>query len=221
MLLIFDLDGVLVDSERLAFSTLCASLAEAGVTLDAGLAMERFLGWREADICATVETEAGRPLPPDFSTRRMAHLLESIRRELRPVPGVAELLGASAVARCVASSSPMDRIRASLEATGLSALFAPEAVFSGSSVPHGKPAPDLFLHAARAMGHTPAGCVVVEDSVAGVQAGVAAHMRVLGFAGAGHVEPAAHAEALRAAGAHTVLHAMAELPPLLAGLAAG
>jgi HAD superfamily hydrolase (TIGR01509 family) len=219
MLLIFDCDGVLVDSELLSFQTLCESLAEVGIRMRAPDALQRFLGRSEADTCALIEAEAGRALPPDFPARRQAHLARALRERLRAVPGVREVLAASALPRCVASSSGPERIRISLQAAGLAPFFAPEAVFSATQVPRGKPAPDLFLLAAERMGCAPARCVVLEDSTAGVQAGKAAGMRVLGFAGGAHVTGPAYAQSLRAAGADALFQAMDELPALLERLA--
>jgi HAD superfamily hydrolase (TIGR01509 family) len=220
-LVIFDCDGVLVDSERLAFATLCESLGEVGIVLDADTTLERYLGRRDADITAEISAQARCALPTDFDARYEARLFDALRRELRPIAGVREVLAGSALPRCVASSSRLERIRLSLQAAGLAPFFAARSVFSACGVPRGKPAPDLFLHAAARMSHDPARCVVVEDSTAGVQAGRAAGMRVLAFAGGGHVDGATYGVALRAAGAHTVFHAMAALPALLAAWEAG
>ena len=137
-----------------------------------------------------------------------------LRRELAPVPGIARALAQLDGPRCVASSSDPARIRMTLELTGLAGFFG-DHIFSGAEVANGKPAPDLFLHAAKTMGAPPAECVVVEDSVQGVRAGVAAAMPVIGFTGGAHAYPG-FADTLRAAGAATIIAHMDELPAVLA-----
>lgn len=214
-LVIFDCDGVLVDSEALACRVVSEVLAGYGLALSPEACTERFTGISNADMYARIEAEWGRPLPDDFEATLIARDAEVLGDRLRPVAGVAEALARIADPLCVASSSTLERTRASLTLTGLIDRFEPH-LFSADQVANGKPAPDLFLFAGRAMGVAPASSVVVEDSIAGVGAGCAAGMRVLGFAGASHCTPETPAR-LRAAGADTVFDDMSQLPGLLEG----
>jgi HAD superfamily hydrolase (TIGR01509 family) len=207
-LVIFDCDGVLVDSEPIANRVFARMLAAQGLVLGEAQMDELFLG-RTMDHClALAAGRLGRPLPDDFEAEHDRLLFEALAAELALVPGVRQVLDALAAPFCVASNGSPDKLRFSLGRVGLLARFEGR-IFSASEVAHGKPAPDLFLHAARRMGASPAACVVVEDSPAGVAAGVAAGMRVLGFAAG---TPAAR---LREAGAHQVFARMDELPALL------
>ena len=218
MLLIFDCDGVLVDSELIALEELSAILAENGYAMDVAACGEAFLGRHVGDILAGIETRLGRPLPggaPGMARR----MLTRLERELKPVPGVAALLDRLDGPRCVASSSDRARIAATLRWTGLDSFFGSH-IFSGLEVARGKPAPDLFLHAAAQMGVPPAACVVIEDSVFGVAAGVAAGMPVLGFTGGSHSD-AGHAARLLSAGAQRVVARMDDVPAALVGLSSG
>lgn len=208
MLLIFDCDGVLVDSEVLACRIDAEVLAGFGIVLSPEDIMRRFVGMSLKDMVRTLEADHGRPLPEDFGAILNRALFARFETDLRPIPGVREAMAALPYPRCVASSSVPERIALSLRVTGLADLF--DHVFSATEVPRGKPAPDLFLHAASRMGARPEDCVVIEDSVAGVQAALAAGMRVIGFTGGGHCGPN-HAERLRRAGAATVTARMADL----------
>jgi HAD superfamily hydrolase (TIGR01509 family) len=218
-LIVFDCDGVLVDSEPLAMRVLLGGLAEAGYRLDEEEAYERFLGRSLATIQRIIREELGWHLPEGHDERMRERLFALFRSELQPIPGVAAALDALALPRCVASSSQPDRIRLSLEVTGLLPRFAPH-LFSAVDVRHGKPAPDLFLHAAARMGVPPAACLVVEDSPAGIEAARRAGMRVLGFAGATHARHPAHLARLLAAAPDAVFDDMAALPSLVARLGA-
>jgi HAD superfamily hydrolase (TIGR01509 family) len=133
-----------------------------------------------------------------------------LRRDLKPIAGVETAIAALPYTRCVASSSSLERIRVSLQATGLASLFGAN-IFSATQVAHGKPAPDLYLFAATRMGVAPEHCVVIEDSALGVAAGRAAGMKVIGFTGAAHAADGA-AQGLAAAGACSVIAAMVDLP---------
>jgi HAD superfamily hydrolase (TIGR01509 family) len=144
-------------------------------------------------------------------------LFDRFRRDLKPVPGVRDAVLALPYRRCVASSSSPDRLRLSLEVTGLAPLF--EHVFSAVQVAHGKPAPDLYLLAAKTLGAPPDRCIVIEDAVRGVAAGHAAGMRVVGFTGAAHATPTL-SDDLRHAGAEIVISSMGELPAVVRSLAA-
>lgn len=209
-LLIFDCDGVLVDSEHLA----CASLAEVMTTLGHSMtadeAMLAFAGRSLKDVLARAERLLSRPIPEDLGEQAAVQLMARFRRELQAVPGVKEAIAALPYRRCVASSSDPGRLTLSLDVTGLSALFG-NNVFSAVEVANGKPAPDLFLLAARRLGEDPSSCIVIEDSVLGVEAAGAGGMAAIGFAGASHANQGL-AERLAAAGAEPVIHSMANLP---------
>jgi HAD superfamily hydrolase (TIGR01509 family) len=199
---IFDCDGVLVDSEVLVCQIESLLLRDIGVDLSPESIADAFVGLSDAEMHDRIEAEWGVMFPEDFAARKAARLAEVFCSELRAVPGIAGVLEAVHEPRCVASSSAPDRIRTSLAVTGLERFFGPN-VFSASSVERGKPAPDLFLHAAGAMRVEPHRCVVIEDSPYGVAAGAAAGMRVVGFTGASHCSPTL-TEQLREAGAHKI-----------------
>ena len=186
-LVIFDNDGVLVDSEPHAKRVTIALLTELGWPLSPDDCTERFLGRSMASIRGLAEAHLGRALPADFEDRYHAGLFEAFATGLTPIPGVTEALGRIAVPACVASSGSHERLRLALTTTGLFDRFAGR-IFSAQDVTRGKPAPDLFLHAARTLGVDPARCAVIEDSPAGVEAANAAGMLALGYAG---VTPAA------------------------------
>jgi HAD superfamily hydrolase (TIGR01509 family) len=205
-LVIFDCDGVLVDSERLAVRTESRILHEIGWPLSESEVIERFVGRTALAMKAQIEEHIGREI--DWTKEFEDPCREVFERELTPVEGIVELLDAIDVATCVASSGTHERIEFSLTLTGLVGRFR-DRIFSAEDVENGKPAPDLFLHAAREMGVASASCCVVEDSVAGVTAGVDAHMKVFGFAGG-----VTSAERLESAGA-VVFYDMHELPFLL------
>lgn len=213
MLTIFDCDGVLVDSELIALSVLSDMMGGLGTPMSVLACQEAFMGMHNADIMRAIEARIGRRLPEGEGERTRARMMERMRAELRPVRGVAAALTQLEGPRCVASSSDRERVAATLALTGLEESFG-DHLFSGTEVAHGKPAPDLFLHAAATMGFAPADCVVVEDSATGVLAGVRAAMRVIGFTGGSHTDPG-HAARLRAAGASVVIATMAELPDAL------
>jgi HAD superfamily hydrolase (TIGR01509 family) len=216
-LLIFDCDGVLVDSEVLAHDTLREMIASLGRPMTMDEAVREFAGGSLADTVATVGRLLGRPLPADVGDKFGQLLLERFRHELKPMPGVRDAILALPYRRCVASSSTPERLRLSLEVTGLAPLFG-EHVFSAVQVARGKPAPDLYLLAASTLGEPPGRCIVIEDTVRGVAAGRAAGARVVGFAGGGHATPAL-ADDLRLAGAEVVITAMDELPAVVRRLA--
>jgi HAD superfamily hydrolase (TIGR01509 family) len=213
-LVIFDCDGVLVDSEIISNEVLARALTAEGLPTTLAQSRRDYQGLLLADIRLSAETQLGRELPEDWLERYERERNEAFQRELRPVPGVAEAvqrIGDAGVAVCVASQGKLEKTRLSLGLTGLRDLFGGQALFSAYSVPRGKPAPDLFLHAAAAMNATPSGCAVIEDTPSGVVAAVAAEMRVIGYAAD------SDERALRAAGAE-ILRSMDDLPQLL-GLA--
>ena len=194
-LVIFDCDGVLVDSEPISIAVLVEALAAAGVTMSAEEAHERFLGRSLKTMSEILHDEYGLAIDAAFLEAMRKVLYERFHDELRPIEGIAETIDALGVAHCVASSSQPERIRLSLSVTGLLDRFEPN-IFSASMVRHGKPAPDLFLHASAAMGVAPGHCVVVEDSPAGIAAAKSAGMRVVAFTGGSHARSPQHRDAL-------------------------
>jgi HAD superfamily hydrolase (TIGR01509 family) len=213
-LVIFDCDGVLVDSEPIASRVLAELLTEVGFPFTMEQSIESFTGLSLATVLGQIEGLWGRPLPADFRERLLERDEAAFLAELQPVHGVAAAVQSLQVPICVASSGTPRKIRTNLGTTGLLRLFDPH-LFSAEMVARGKPAPDLFLHAAQSMGVAPADCIVVEDSVAGIHAARAAGMTPIGFAGGGHAGPA-YGEMLWEAGAELVIERMADLPPLLA-----
>lgn len=175
----------------------------AGFPLTPDIVARYFTGRRPADMFAEVEIAAGRKLPPDFAITVATATLRRFRAELRASKHAPYALSWLRGPKCVASSSSIDRIRVSLESTDLLRFFEPN-LFSASEVRNGKPAPDLFLHAAGRMRVAPAECIVVEDSVVGVAAGIAAGMTVIGFVGGSHATGQL-GNHLRAAGANAVI----------------
>ena len=217
-LAIFDCDGVLVDSEPIVNRVHAGLLAACGFPIGEAELARRFCGIADAEMLATIEREWGRALP-SFYAERVASLLErEYRRSLKPIAGVPEAVALLALPICVASSGTPERIRLGLETTGLLDHFAPN-LFSATMVAHGKPAPDLFLYAARKMAVRPEACVVIEDSPAGIEAAIAAGMTAIGFCGGSHCRPD-HGAELRARGAAMVVGAMCELPATVGGLRA-
>jgi HAD superfamily hydrolase (TIGR01509 family) len=202
-MLIFDCNGVLVDSEPIATSVIAEEFRRAGVPITPDLARRFFLGRRPSDVLAAVEEATGRRLPGHFEVAVAAATQRRLRLELRPLPHVAYALSWLRGPKCVASSSSLDRVRLSLETTGLLQFFG-SSLFSASEVPYGKPAPDLFLHAARRMGVQPSDCVVVEDSPNGIAAATAAGMTPIGFVGGSHADAQLAAQ-LTAAGARAIV----------------
>ncbi|NDV01596.1 HAD family hydrolase [Pseudoroseicyclus tamaricis] len=213
-LVVFDCDGVLVDSEPISLAVTLDMLAEAGLPMTPREGYDQLLGRSLTTIATWAEEEHGVTLTQDHLSAMRSRLIARFREELRPVPGVAEAVGALPWPVCVASSSQPDRIRLSLELAGLLPLFEPH-IFSASMVSRGKPAPDLFLHAAAQMGAPAEACVVIEDSPAGIAAARAAGMRVIGFTGGAHAGPANLAEAVANSAPDAIISAMADLPACL------
>jgi HAD superfamily hydrolase (TIGR01509 family) len=214
-LVIFDCDGVLVDSERLSVRVDVEYLARLGWPMSEAEIVELFVGRSDADMRAAIEATIGGPIPKDIDEEFERIYRETLERELEAVPGVEAVLEALARAGtpvCVASSGTHAKIGRSLAKTGLERFFG-DRIFSATDVEHGKPAPDLFLHAASVLAVDPAECAVVEDSVHGVRAALAAGMRAFAFAGG-----VTSRERLREAGEAAILFEdMAELTPMLLG----
>lgn len=187
-MIIFDCNGVLVDSEPIAAAVAAQEFQRVGIGVTADIVARFFTGRRPADMFAEIEAATGQKLPPGFATTLKAATLQRFRTELRATPHVTHALTWLRGPKCVASSSPIDRVRLSLDVTDLTRFFEPN-LFSASEVPSGKPAPDLLLHAARKTGVQPRDCFVVEDAPAGIAAAVSAGMTAIGFAGAAHAAP--------------------------------
>jgi HAD superfamily hydrolase (TIGR01509 family) len=210
-LVIFDCDGVLVDSEVISNRVLAETLTDEGLPTTVAEARRDYQGLLLADVLANAQAKLGRPLPDGWVAAYERDRAAAFRRELRPVAGACEAvqrLEAAGIVVCVASQGKLEKTNLSLALTGLDRLFPESARFSAESVARGKPAPDLFLYAAAAMQAQPASCVVVEDTPSGVSAAVSAGMRALGYV-ADSDEPA-----MRDAGAET-MRSFAQLPALL------
>jgi HAD superfamily hydrolase (TIGR01509 family) len=208
-LVIFDCDGVLIDSEPIANRVLKEQLDAIGLPMPLDEVMTTFVGRTRGGCIELAAQMLGRPLPGDFGARWDAALYDALGREVRPVPGIVEVLRTMTLPYCVASNGERERMDLALRAAGLLPLIAGR-LFTASDVSRPKPAPDLFLHAARTLGFAPENTAVVEDTTTGVKAAVAAGMRVFAYAGAPHADP----QALLAEGA-TVFDSMASLPALL------
>jgi HAD superfamily hydrolase (TIGR01509 family) len=194
---IFDNDGVLVDSERLANTILAELLTEAGLPYTFDEAVHDFMGGSMVSMRELAEARLGSPLPADLEDRYHRRLFDGFA-QLQPVPGVRDVLDqldSEGITYCLASSGTHRRIHTALTAVGFWDRFEGR-IFSSEDVQHGKPAPDLFLHAASSMGVKPAECVVVEDSPLGVAAANAAGMKVFGFAAMTAPEKLASADAV-------------------------
>ncbi|WP_246018331.1 HAD family hydrolase [Pelagibacterium montanilacus] len=214
MTIIFDCDGVLVDSEIISNAIDAELMSAAGYSITADQLIASYIGRPKREIWAAIASENGFDWPEGLLDRAETLLSERLETELLPVEGIAEALDRIEGPVGVASSSVMAKLRLSLTVTGLIDRFEPH-IYSVSQVARGKPEPDIFLFAARNMGVDPKGCLVVEDSVAGVKAALAAGMDVVGFTGGRHTYPA-HAANLRAAGAREIIVSSRDLPEALA-----
>jgi HAD superfamily hydrolase (TIGR01509 family) len=212
-LVIFDCDGVLVDSEVISSRAHAQILTRHGYPITADQVLERFLGVSDPEARQTIETEIGRKLPDDFETQVKQATLQFYAGDLRAISHVGEAIAAIGPPKCVASSGTPEKIRHGLSCAGLYDRLAPH-IFSAAQVARGKPAPDLFLFAAQQMQVSPGRCLVIEDSVAGITGARAAGMTVLGFHGGSHCRPD-HADTLRAAGAVMTFDDMRQLPDLI------
>lgn len=213
-LVIFDCDGVLVDSEPISLAVTLEVLNAAGCRIDLETGYSQFLGRSLGSVVAWLERERGVVLTEQMLADLRRRLFARFETDLKAMPGVAKAIDALPCPFCVASSSQPDRIRLSLRLAGLLDRFEPR-IFSASMVEHGKPAPDLFLHAARSLGVEPADCVVVEDSPAGIAAAKAAGMGVVAFTGGGHAGPARLGEAVANLHPMAIISDMAQLAAIL------
>jgi HAD superfamily hydrolase (TIGR01509 family) len=216
-LVIFDCDGVLVDSEPISLARLTAGLNRIGVAIDVETVRARFAGTSMVSIMGHIAADYGIVAPADFVDAVKADTLRAFDADLKAMAGIAEAAAALTLPSCVASSSDPVRLRHSLGLTGLLPLFEGR-IFSSTLVARGKPAPDLFLHAAAVMRVAPAACLVIEDSVPGVVAARAAGMRVVGFTGGGHWGHDRSGGDLRAAGALQVYCDHRRLGAIVAGV---
>jgi len=216
-LIIFDCDGVLVDSEALLVDIEMTFLNKHGLEFTTGAYIDQFMGipmndWLKKASAMLVERR-GEALPEDFFKPLEMLITRKIESELQAVAGALDVIRSIETPKCVASSSSITGLKSKLVNTGLFELFSPY-IYSTQLVTHGKPAPDLFLYAAQQLNAQPAHCVVVEDSANGVLAGKRAGMHVIGFTGGGHC-PEDHASALLAKGADAIAADFSELSSLL------
>lgn len=212
-LVIFDCDGVLVDSEVISCRVHADVLTRHGYPITAEQVRRRFLGRTARDATLEVERELGRPLADSYDLERRTTLLAALAEAVEAIPYLDAALDAIDARICVASSAAHEKIFTTLSRTGLHHRFAPN-IFSGTQVSHGKPAPDLFLFAASQMAALPGRCLVIEDSVPGITGARAAGMTVFGFYGGSHCRPG-DGEALAAAGAAVTFDDMRQLPGLI------
>lgn len=218
MLIVFDCDGVLIDSEIISARVDCEILGELGYECTPEELAHRFAGLTTERIFELAGEEMGRPVSQEIIRRAERDTDRRLSAEVQPIAGVQEMLDMLDDPRCICSNSRPERLRVSLEKAELWDRFRPY-VFSARDVPggRGKPAPDVFLHAARLLETDPADALVIEDSVAGVTGAVAAGMRVIGFTGASHSWPG-HGEALMEAGAATVIRRLSDFPATVEAL---
>jgi len=221
--IIFDCDGVLVDSEVIAVEIEMSALAELGIVFDSADYKARFLGATSAAYFAALDQAHrdlhGRPLDPGFENRLIDRRRLAFEDRLEPIPGIARLLAGSSWPRAVGSSASDYGLRRRLSITGLAKYFGGH-VYSADLVARGKPAPDLFLHVADRLGRPPADCLVVEDSRNGILAAKAAGMQAIGFIGGAHCDPGDHATLVEA-GAAAVIGHMNEFEATFNSLAIG
>lgn len=207
--ILFDCDGVLVDSELISNRVLTTLINEIGIALSLDEVMDQFMGRSMRHCLATLAQLRGSVVPEDFATNYHLRTTAAFQNELTLIPGIEAVLDALCVPSCVASSGNHAKMRTTLGITGLLSRFEGR-LFSVTEVAHAKPAPDVFLHAAQRCGVPPRACLVIEDSPAGVIAGIAAGMTVYGFA------TRTPAERLHSMGAHRVFDDMKQLPALIA-----
>jgi HAD superfamily hydrolase (TIGR01509 family) len=215
-LVIFDCDGVLIDSEMLTIRVEVALLGELGIAITADEIIERYCGISMTAMVADLEARFGCTLGDEFHASHASQFAAICESDLEAMADIEAVLDGIPGKTCIASSSSPERLRYTLGLVGLYERFDPY-IFSATMVARGKPAPDLFLYAAERMTADPARCVVIEDSLPGVAAAVAAGMTAIGFVGGGHCSPG-RADQLRSAGAAVVVQAMSEMLPAIAGL---
>jgi HAD superfamily hydrolase (TIGR01509 family) len=186
-LIIFDFDGVIVDSEIIACKVEAECLTEIGFAIDLEENIRRFAGVSADSVKKIVEKELNKKLPENFHENQKKITFERYETELKPIKNVKQMLSNLINDKCIASSSSKEKINKSLNITGLGEYFDDSVIYNAEMVKNGKPAPDLFLLAAEKMGYEPKDCIVVEDSISGVKAGKSANMTVFGFIGGSHI----------------------------------
>lgn len=218
MLIIFDCDGVLIDSEIVSARVDSEMLRECGYDIAPEALAHRFAGLTTEQIFRRAGEELGRVIPDALIRRAERETDRLLGEEVQPIAGVHKMLDRLDDPRCICSNSRPERLEVSLRKAGLWDRFRPY-VFSARDLPDGqpKPAPDIFLHAAERLGLDPAEAIVLEDSSVGVTGAVAAGMRVVGFTGASHTWPG-HSEALVEAGAVTVIRRLTDFPATVEAL---
>lgn len=217
MLLVCDFDGVLIDSELIGCQIWSDMLGEVGAPVSVESMLNDYTGKSGPQICAQIESDFGYSLPDGFLDTVNERVETLFETQLKTVPNVLETLERLDMPMCIASGSRPERLFQCLRVTKLDSLFNKSNVFSSHEVKRGKPAPDVFLYAAEKMGFAPSSCVVLEDSVAGVQAGLAAGMTVFGFTGGSHCTPF-RIDSLQKAGARLLFDDFSVLPELLSRL---
>jgi len=210
LLVIFDCDGVLVDSEYIIASVEAELFTKFGYPLTPEEDIRRFSGKSQKSTLETIEKEIGTKLPGNFGATLESEISKALSERLSSITGVDSVLNIIPQ-KCVASSSTYPQIKKSLQVTGLKKHFIDDNIFSTSMVQNGKPSPDIFIYAAEKMGISRSNCVVIEDSIAGVTAAKAAGIKVLGFVGGSHIVDKSHADKLMGVGASRVFDNMAEL----------
>ena len=213
--LIFDCDGVLIDSEVIVCRIAAEELTNLGYTITTDQVISRFAGRPDREMRAEIESELGRPVPEAYGHRVNERIIEAYASELKIMPGLAEALDQISIPICVASSSYPEKLRLGLQTVDLYDRFMPNVV-SATLVARGKPEPDIFLFAAGWMKSSPMRCLVIEDSVPGVRAAARAGIPVIGFTGGEHCGPE-HAQRLLQAGAKQTFAQMSDLPVLVNG----
>ena len=215
-LVIFDCDWGLVDSEPIINRAHAEVLTACGYTITEKVLVERFCGMSDPDMLEIIEREWGRALPDSYAQHVGLMIEAGFHQSLAPIEGVGEALDSLTLPTCVASSSSLEQIRQKLEITGLLGRFG-EHLFSATMVARGKPAPDLFLYAAQQLAAAPDRCLVIEDSLLGIEAAIAAGMTAIGFCGGSHCGPE-HGDRLLARGAALLIADMRELSTAMAKL---
>ena len=218
-LILFDCDGVLVDSEVIASRVLAAEIGACIPALDQTAFAAGVFGVTDHDAVRSAEAEFGVRLPDGFVDHVSRTIYREILDNVEAVPGAADAVGAVELPTAVVSNSSLDRVRGMLDRTGLRRFFE-DRLFSAEAVAQPKPHPDIYLSAAETLDTDPKRCIAVEDSIAGVTAAVAAGMTVIGFLGGGHIQPG-HGDRLREAGAGLLCDGMADLNTSIATVASG
>ena len=208
-LILFDCDGVLVDSEIIACRVLAAEIGARIPELDQADFAANIFGVTDHDAVRQAEAEYGVRLPDGFADQAAAAIRREVLRSVEPVAGTAEAVGSIDLPMAVVSNSPLGRVRRMLDRTALQSFFG-DRLFCAEMVARPKPFPDVYLSAAAALGAEPSRCIAVEDSIAGVTAAAAAGMSVIGFLGGSHIQPG-HGQRLLQAGAMALCDAMADL----------